>query len=257
MNPRSVWIAVTSVHCVILLLILFLPSTRTMISPKKLSIQEKTLLVPKIVPASGGNTSKKESSSTGSLPKPSSPKPKKPTPPPPLPKPVPIKASPKPKTESEKKPAPSPVTQKTKTSPSKKKLSPQTSELLKQTLDSLENALEHPKEKTSSSTAKKGIGSLASEGLQASDSMPTYQELIALTMQRLLQLPEPGEVRLYLTLKADGTVISLKIDRSSSAKNKEYVERNLQTLSFPCFTGALKKENQHTFPITLNGDTPS
>ena len=57
-------------------------------------------------------------------------------------------------------------------------------------------------------------------------------ELIAL-MQKTLALPEIGEVKIELTVAADGKVKKLKVLASESEANRHYLETELPELSFP------------------------
>jgi colicin import membrane protein len=101
-------------------------------------------------------------------------------------------------------------------------------------------------------TGKK-IGALLSEGL-SSDEGSTYAQEIALYLKHRLQLPEYGEVKIKLTLNANGKVSSVKITSSNSDKNRELVEKKVPTITFPPFDARLDGEKSHTFSVTLKSN---
>ncbi len=82
----------------------------------------------------------------------------------------------------------------------------------------------------------------------------SYATLMMQRLQTALSLPEEGDVKLQLTLNADGKVLQLTILQSQSDRNSEYLSQVLPTLIFPGFTGDLQGRKQHTFTLTVCHD---
>ncbi|MCB1118126.1 MAG: hypothetical protein KDK50_06070 [Chlamydiia bacterium] len=102
------------------------------------------------------------------------------------------------------------------------------------------------------------------KNLQKIDSASTTKKVEAKTvayatilMQRLqssLNLPEEGNVKLELELRADGKVMGVKILQTHSELNARYLEEILPTLSLPNFVGDLQGRKIHIFTLTVCHD---
>lgn len=79
----------------------------------------------------------------------------------------------------------------------------------------------------------------------------SYHGALASYLQQELLLPEVGEVRVSLTLNCEGKCLKVEILSGASKENRNWLIKELETLSFPPFDGALKKEKEHTFVITF------
>ena len=72
-----------------------------------------------------------------------------------------------------------------------------------------------------------------------------YEETIIRYLQHLLQLPEYGEVKMELTVKSDGSISRIKVLKTESMKNKNYLEKNLPLLKLPVLG------SEKTFTLTF------
>jgi hypothetical protein len=66
-----------------------------------------------------------------------------------------------------------------------------------------------------------------------------------------LHLPDFGAVKIELTLRQDGTVAKLKVLKTESEKNKQYLETHLVRLTFPYLKGAYAKQGEFTFVLNF------
>lgn len=82
----------------------------------------------------------------------------------------------------------------------------------------------------------------------------SYREELAGRLRLSLRLPEYGAVKIKLTLKREGSVVSLSVVSSESQANKKYIEKIVPSLTFPEFGNNFDKQSQFTFQITLNND---
>jgi hypothetical protein len=78
-------------------------------------------------------------------------------------------------------------------------------------------------------------------------SEDAYQNMLIGCLRQSLNLPDYGEVKIQLTLRADGSVAELIVIKSESQKNKRYLEEKLPLVKFPLLQGALFGKKQHTF----------
>lgn len=81
-----------------------------------------------------------------------------------------------------------------------------------------------------------------------------YQDELSLCLRSFLQLPEYGEVKVRLTLKRNGTLLSVKVLKAESEKNRQYLEKTLQTFRFPTFGKSFEGQDQYSFTITLSNE---
>lgn len=103
------------------------------------------------------------------------------------------------------------------------------------------------------------IGALSSDSLVAvvTDDEPltgqerSYRDELIRRLQLALRLPEYADVTLQLTISRLGKMVALKSLKSSSKKNKSYVEKTLPTVHFPAFGQNFSNEKEHTFQLRL------
>lgn len=82
---------------------------------------------------------------------------------------------------------------------------------------------------------------------QIPDNKPSYSELLMASLQETLILPEIGEVKIKLTLKETGELLSLEVIHSSSEKNRLYLESELARQIFP----PLNHKKSESFILTF------
>ncbi len=78
-----------------------------------------------------------------------------------------------------------------------------------------------------------------------------YTSLLTSHLHQSLHLPDFGEVKIELTLKKDGSVLTLKVLKTESEKNRQYLESHLPRLRFPPLEGSFAKQKQCTFVLTF------
>ena len=77
-------------------------------------------------------------------------------------------------------------------------------------------------------------------------------EKIVEIMQRHLQLPEVGEVKLQLIIKRDGTLKHMSVLASKSERNQRYLETELPKLTFPPGDKGLFQNDEQTFTFIFS-----
>lgn len=82
----------------------------------------------------------------------------------------------------------------------------------------------------------------------------SYRDELALSLKRLLKLPERGKVRLKLTITNTGKILKIAITESESNLNKQTLEKVLPTLPLPDYGELFGGKGEHTFSITLTSD---
>jgi hypothetical protein len=80
----------------------------------------------------------------------------------------------------------------------------------------------------------------------ATPADPTSSEIVIAFLQDALQLPEYGEVRAKIEIDSFGHVVNLEFLEAKSVKNKEFLQKQLPDLLFPCLNGSTQ-----TFTITF------
>ncbi len=83
--------------------------------------------------------------------------------------------------------------------------------------------------------AKSVIVSSVEDTFFPDEGTSTYHVSLVESLQRSLQLPEVGEVRVKITINAPGTIASVQILDTRSAKNSEWLKNQLPLLELPCF----------------------
>jgi outer membrane biosynthesis protein TonB len=158
------------------------------------------------------------------------------------------KAAPKKKASSAKKSSATPSSQ-TKAAPQERKENKELEALMQKTLATLaqsERLLQEPIAVSTSPHPEVEVAESPSGAVENS-----YPDRLAFYLQQLLSLPERGVVKLDLTLRNDGSVISVHIRSSESRANRDYIEKQLPTLTLPPFEGPYRKEAVHTFTLSL------
>jgi uncharacterized protein YbcI len=77
------------------------------------------------------------------------------------------------------------------------------------------------------------------------------RELLVLELRNSLHLPDFGEVTMRLVLRRDGSVAEVKVLKSASKKNSEYLERELPRHSFSFISDLNLKDAERNFVITF------
>lgn len=116
--------------------------------------------------------------------------------------------------------------------------------LLAESLQSLERSTK----KMAPITSKIAIESLKSN---SKEFLPEYEEMLAGTLQALLEFPEQGEMKLQIWMNRQGKVERLTVQESTSPTNTRYIHQALPTLILPPFGKFYKGEEKHLFSLTL------
>lgn len=106
------------------------------------------------------------------------------------------------------------------------------------------------------------IGSLKIDALPTLDSTEgelsskeiSYRDEVAYRLKLALKLPDYGEVKLKLTLDRTGKVASVNIISSESAKNKQYIEKTVPSMTFPVFGSRFGLASQFSFMVSLQNE---
>ncbi len=124
----------------------------------------------------------------------------------------------------------------------------------------------------SKATPSKKMGSVGSLNVDQGVSSPTFSEespydgyqesspeahYIADMIRRLqlnVRLPEPGEVRVTLTLQRNGTVRIVKVVSGKTEKVKQAIAEKLRSIAFSSFGRSFSGEAEHTFRLRLSND---
>ena len=73
-------------------------------------------------------------------------------------------------------------------------------------------------------------------------------------LQLNVRLPEPGEVRVKLTLKRSGAICSVEVLSGSKASIKQAIEKKLMAVHFSPFGMSFSSESEHAFNLRLSND---
>ena len=73
-------------------------------------------------------------------------------------------------------------------------------------------------------------------------------------LQLNVRLPEPGDVRVKLTLKKTGAITAVLVLSGSTASIKQAIEKKLKTVHFSPFGTSFSGESEHTFNLRLSND---
>lgn len=111
------------------------------------------------------------------------------------------------------------------------------------------------KERAKLSPSQSGKSSLLSqlsfnEELEAGEI--GYYEDLAGRLKSMLRLPERGDVEIELTISRAGTFQGVKVVKTKSDINRDYVVKAIKELRYPPFNKHFDGEKEHTFKITLS-----
>lgn len=234
---RKICFLVIALHCGFIGSLLLSPPTHKMAPVREKLVVHTQKLNP---PVKKQAAPKQQTTSAPSKPKPSAkkPPPKKPN------EPVKEKAAPpQPKVATKKKEAKTPAIP-----PAKPKAEPPPPAPAPDLWQELDEALAKIETKTTPQPAYTPPPSSFSFSTETSG----YEEALISHLQSSLNLPEFGEVKIELTLEADGRVAKMIVLKAESVKNREYLEHTIPFLRFP----PLKEEalKQKTFRLTFCND---
>jgi outer membrane biosynthesis protein TonB len=83
------------------------------------------------------------------------------------------------------------------------------------------------------------------------ESNAGFQNVLIDHFRKNLSLPEYGEVKVKLTLNADGTIVDVDVLSSKNKKNEEYLKNTLPNLTFPWFNLYLPNEKKLVLTISF------
>ncbi len=267
-NPllRAITIAVLSVHCMFLLVLLLGPTTFLKKDKHKPLIVKTVTIQPTMKVSSPKTSAPRPIAQKSIAAKAASPQPKKAQPPTPVaaPKPAAQKKAPPiaDKTLSTKKTPQTPTEKpRAKLSETKKERSPISADLVKELEKSI-SKIDEKKEKFSSKNKsalprpqhslhlqidKHDLNTFDLNEIGETD----YTDALVQCLHQSLHLPEFGEVKIQLTLRQDGTVAKLVVLNAESEKNKTYLENHLPRLKFPNLEGSFAQKKECTFSLTF------
>lgn len=141
--------------------------------------------------------------------------------------------------------------------------------LLDEALKSLDRSKSRTGTKTAAATTSRrvetvgtlnvdtGISSANEEGNEGYPPASPEDYYITDLIRRLqlnIRLPEPGEVKLTLTLNRNGSVSAVTILKCKKDALKKNISEKLRTLTFSAFGNGFKGEQYHTFTLRLSND---
>ena len=94
----------------------------------------------------------------------------------------------------------------------------------------------------------------ACEGYVSASPEACYIGDLIRRLQLNVRLPEPGEVRVQLTLKRNGAIASVEVLSGSKASIKQTIEKKLKAVHFSPFGMGFSNESEHTFNLRLSND---
>lgn len=83
--------------------------------------------------------------------------------------------------------------------------------------------------------------------IDLSEEEGEYSAALVSSLKKKLELPEEGRVKLELILFNSGKMRKVNVLQAESEKNRNYLEQQLRSLTFPPFTKELKKKKEHSF----------
>lgn len=94
----------------------------------------------------------------------------------------------------------------------------------------------------------------AFEGYSSASPEACYIGDLIRRLQLNVRLPEPGEVKVKLSLKRNGTVTAVQVLSGKSASIKHSIEEKLRPIHFSPFGGSFSGEAEHTFVLRLSNE---
>ncbi|MGR3951936.1 MAG: hypothetical protein QRY74_03375 [Chlamydia sp.] len=101
---------------------------------------------------------------------------------------------------------------------------------------------------------KSDRSSMATDTIRELSKEDWYVHDLIRKIRLSIRLKEPGVVRLFLTLKRDGTCIKIAILEASSDRSKKELEKSLSSVKYSSFGSSFQGEKEHTFRIKLEDD---
>lgn len=98
-----------------------------------------------------------------------------------------------------------------------------------------------------------GEGDEAYEGYATASPEACYIGDLIRRLQLNVRLPEPGEIRVKLSLKKNGTVSSIQV-LTGKTSIKQAIEKKLRAVHFSPFGTSFSGEPEHTFNLRLSND---
>lgn len=136
-------------------------------------------------------------------------------------------------------PLPSPIK---KASPPKKKQPPPVKKTSppkpKQSLASKPKKASPKKEEKPNLPSKVAALSIPQAIELPKEEPPSYAEELLAFLEQMLELPEPGKVKMRLKIDLQGSLVQADILEEKSKKNGIYLKNRLPELTFPCFNPA-------------------
>ena len=97
-------------------------------------------------------------------------------------------------------------------------------------------------------------GDDAYEGYATASPEACYIGDLIRRLQLNVRLPEPGEVRVKLSLTRNGAVSSIQILSGNKASIKQAIEKKLRAVHFSPFGTSFSCEPEHTLNLRLSND---
>lgn len=79
----------------------------------------------------------------------------------------------------------------------------------------------------------------------------SYENLLANILAQELSLPEPGDVKITLTIAKTGVVRQLQVIESKNQRNQDAVEKQIKQMHFPPLGKEAGMKNEKTFRILV------
>lgn len=92
------------------------------------------------------------------------------------------------------------------------------------------------------------------EGYSTASPEACYIGDLIRRLQLNVRLPEPGEVRVKLSLTRNGAVSSIQVLSSNKPSIKQAIEKKLRAVHFSPFGTSFSGETEHTFNLRLSND---
>jgi colicin import membrane protein len=98
------------------------------------------------------------------------------------------------------------------------------------------------------------IDSSSSSSENRHDFLTGVKEEVIQQLHLALHLPDFGEVKVQLSLSENGSVQTVKVLKSASQRNREYLEKELPRLSFACMALHKLSAKERTFIISFHNE---
>ena len=92
------------------------------------------------------------------------------------------------------------------------------------------------------------------EGYSSASPEACYIGDLIRRLQLNVRLPEPGEVRVKLSIKRNGTVAQVTVLNGKTTSVKKFIEEKLKAIHFSSFGTSFSGEAEHTFCLRLSNE---